>query len=194
VVGLLDVPSGIVLRHVSLLGSPVEQIAAFAESQGAELVVAGKRGHGFFERLLVGSVTTGLLRGVARSMLVTPEPSAIEADRLERRITGVSTGRSPDQWAAQLDGFSRRNRGRRTVLEVDDQTVGIQVQATGHALLGAVYDPNDKQIDIMLGRPDDATSHLTHAIRDVTAVAVQSDPQGHDQALRITHRTGQALL
>ncbi len=191
---LLEAPSEVVLRPISLLGSPVEQLARFAQAQGAELVAAGRRGHGFFERLLVGSVTTGLLRNLTRSILVTPEPSPSVADRLERSITGISTGRSPAQWAVQLDSFSRRNRGRRTVLEVDDPSVGIQVQATGHALLGVVYDPNGDEIEIMLGRPDDATSHLTHTIRDVTAVAVQSDPGGRDQALRITHRRGQALL
>jgi nucleotide-binding universal stress UspA family protein len=190
----LGAPRGITVRRVTLLGTPVEELLKFAASQGADLIAAGRRGHGFFERLLVGSVTTALVRGAACSVLVTPEPAPAEADALARSVTGVSESHAPEEWAVRLDGFSRRNRGRRTVLEVDDPHVGLQMQAVGYALSGVAYDHNDRRVEIMLGDPEHETTHLTHTIRDVTAVAVRSDPGGKDEALRITHRAGRALL
>lgn len=186
----IDVPPGISIHRITLLGDPVEEILSFAASQGAELIAAGRRGYGFFERLLVGSTTTALLRGAKCSVLVTPEPSAAEADALARAVTGVFESHTPDHWAAQLDGFSRRNRGRLVALEVDDPHTGTQLQAAGYALFGAVYDHNDRSVQIMLAHPGAESAHLTHVIRNVTAVAVRSDQSGVDQALRIEHRDG----
>jgi nucleotide-binding universal stress UspA family protein len=190
----IEVPPGITVHRITLLGDPVEEILSFAVSQGAELIAAGRRGFGFFERLLVGSTTTALLRGAKCSVLVTPEPPVAEADALARAVTGVFESHTPDQWAAQLDGFSRRNRGRTVALEVDDPHTGTQLQAAGYALLGAAYDHNDRSVQIMLAQPGAESAHLTHVIRSVTAVAVRSDQSGLDQTLRIDHRDGWIVM
>ncbi|HEU6453088.1 MAG TPA: universal stress protein [Gemmatimonadaceae bacterium] len=190
----MEVPPGITVHRITLLGDPVEEILSFAASQGAELIAAGRRGYGFFERLLVGSTTTALLRGAKCSVLVTPEPTAVEADALARAVTGVFESHAPDQWAAQLDGFSRRNRGRLVALEVDDPHTGTQLQAAGYALVGATYDHNDRSVQIMLTHPGDESMHLTHTMRSVTAVSVRSDQSGVDQALRIDHRDGWIVI
>ncbi|HEY7876757.1 MAG TPA: universal stress protein [Gemmatimonadaceae bacterium] len=184
----------ITLHPISLLGTPVEEILQFATSQGADLIAAGRRGHGIFERLLVGSVTTALVRSAPCSMLVTPEPGPADADELARSVMGVFESGTSNDWAIRLEGFSRRNLGRRTILEVDDPHVGKQMQASGYSLLGATYDHNDRRVQFMLGDPANETVHLTHTIGDVTAVAVRSDANGRDEALRVTHGDGQAVL
>lgn len=191
---VLAAPPGITLHRVTLLGAPVEELLQLAATHGAQLIAAGRRGHGFFERLLVGSVTTALVRGAKCSVLVTPEPAAAEADQLSRSVTGAFESHAAEEWGALLDGFSRRNRGRRTLLEVDDPHIGTQTQCAGYALSGVSYDHNDRRVEIMLGDPAHETTHLTHTIRDVTTIAVQSDPGGKDEALRIMHHSGRALL
>jgi nucleotide-binding universal stress UspA family protein len=193
-VAALAAPPTVAVRPVALAGLPVERVLEYAESVGADLVAAGRQGHGFWEHLFVGRVTTGLVRGAHVPVLVTPEPSAAEVDELARRLTGVSEGRSPEEWAAQLDGFARRNRGRPTLLETQDPVRGFQVQEVGHALLGATYDPRDRRVELMLGETGADRPHLTHSIPDVTAVAVASDEAGPDLALRVTHGGGWTLL
>lgn len=192
--GILDAPPGIDFHRITLLGDPAEEIQRFAAAQGADLIAAGRRGHGLFERLLVGSTTTALVRGARCHVLVTPEPTVAEADAIARALTGVFASRAPDEWPVQLDGFSRRNHGRRVVLEVDDPHTGTQMQATGYTFVGAAYDHNDRSMQLMLGDPEEETIHLTHTVRNVTAVAVQSDQTHTDQALRIDHRGGWAML
>ncbi|HEY9426520.1 MAG TPA: universal stress protein [Gemmatimonadaceae bacterium] len=192
--GILGAPPGITVQRITLLGDPVEELERFAASQGADLVAAGRRGHGFFERLLVGSTTTALVRGAKCHVLVTPEPTVADADAVARALTGVFASRAPDDWSVQLDGFSRRNRGRRVALEVDDPHIGTQLQATGYVLVGAAYDRNDRSIQLMLGDPGDEKVHLTHTVRNVTAVAVRSDESHNDQTLRIDHRDGWIML
>lgn len=193
-IDLLDAPAGVTVKPVTLLGAPAKEILWFAESQGADLIAAGKQGHGFFERLLVGSVTTRLLRAAASSVLVTPLPPIAEADELSRRLTGSSMSTTPDEWIVQLDGFSRRNHGRRVVLEIDDPSVGGQAQVTGYALLGAVYDHRDHRVQLMLGNPVDQTRYLTHMIEHVNSVIVRTDREGHDVALQVMHEGGSAQL
>jgi nucleotide-binding universal stress UspA family protein len=190
----LAAPPGITLHRITLLGAPVEELLQLAATHGVQLIAAGRRGHGFFQRLLVGSVTTALVRGARCSVLVTPEPSPVEADQLSRSVTGAFESHAPEEWAVQLDIFSRHNRGRRVVLEVDDPHVGTQTQAAGYALFGVAYDHNDRRVEIMLGDPENETTHLTHTIRDVATIAVRSNPGGRDEVLRIVHHTGEALL
>ena len=61
-------------QQQAVLGSPVDAIAATAASSGAELVVAGSRGRGYFGRLLLGSVSEGLMHRLDRPLLIVPIP------------------------------------------------------------------------------------------------------------------------
>lgn len=194
VLSVLGAPSGISVRPMTILGEPVEELLGFAASQGADLIVAGRRGHGFFERLLIGSVTSALVRGADCGVLVTPEPPLAEDDRLSRLVTGVFETRKASDWPAELDGFSRRNRGRETMLEVDDPAVGRRMQARGYVLLGAAFDRKDRRAELMLGDPAVTTAHLTHTMPNVSLVAVRSAPSGKDEALLIAHGAGWATL
>jgi len=193
-IAALRLPAGIEVRTEVREGKVVPQILAFAESRHADLVVAGRHGLNAIARLFVGSVTTGLVRGATCSVLVTPEPSVVQLDRMQQALTGTSEIRSPDRWAEQLTAFARRNDGRRTTLEVDDPAIGAQTQETGYALMGASYDRHDGCVELMLGVPRARTPHLTRNIADVDAIAVLSDATGQDLGLRIHHGDGQTLL
>jgi nucleotide-binding universal stress UspA family protein len=69
----LNAPPGIRVEQALLRGSPSPTILAFADEKGADLVVAGTRGAGLVERLLLGSVATRLMRHSTRSLLVVPD-------------------------------------------------------------------------------------------------------------------------
>jgi hypothetical protein len=144
--------------------------------------------------MLAGSVTSALLRGAQRSVLVTPEPSFADVDRLSRLLTGMSESSDPAEWPEQLDAFTRRNRGRATVVEEDDRHLGAHLLERGYRLLGAAYDPHDREVELMLGgsRPDEA--YVTRHIGDVDFLTVATDPSGKDMGLSVQHGRGQTLL
>ncbi len=190
---LMDPARAVTIVATSLEGAPVQQLAVYARTHGAELIAAGRRGHGLLERLLVGRVTSGLLRATPCALLVTPEPTAVEREALERALSGTSASRKPEEWPALLEAFTRRNQGRRTRLEVDDPDVGAQAEETGYVLRGATYDRHDARVALMFGAPG-GRSHLTRAIDGVTMVAVHAEPGGRDVALAVTRGAGQTLL
>jgi nucleotide-binding universal stress UspA family protein len=65
-VDLLDV------RPVILEGKTAEELLAFAASHRADLLVTGAHGRTLVERMLIGSVTTKLLRAASCAVLVIP--------------------------------------------------------------------------------------------------------------------------
>jgi nucleotide-binding universal stress UspA family protein len=193
---LLDTPRDVTILPLSRQGAPAEALLAVARKHGADLVAAGRRGLGLLTRLLTGRTTTQLLRRSHVAVLVTPEPTPVEREAAERALTGTSESRRPEEWAALLDEFTRRNRGRGATLEEDDPALGAQAQVHGYTLLGASYDRGDGRVALMLGSGRDAsrTAHLTRTIPDVQGVAVHADAAGRDVALRLEHGGGQTLL
>ena len=80
VVQLLAAPTSISVETVILHGDPAHEILEFSERTKAGLIAAGSHGHGFFSRLLLGSVTTKLLRGTTSAFLMAPLMFATPAD------------------------------------------------------------------------------------------------------------------
>jgi hypothetical protein len=146
------------------------------------------------ERLLVGSVSSALLRGAPCSVFVAPEPPSAEGARLQRHMTGTSSLRAPEEWAEELDAFWRRNRSRRTALEIDDPSLGAQVQETGYALIGASYDHHDRHVSLMFADPAHPEAHLTRTMSGVRSVAVSRGHGDADGALCIESDQGSSLL
>ena len=175
-------------------GEPADQLLEVVAREEAQLLATGTHGAGLVERVLVGSVATALLRRATCMVLACQEPNAAEVARIERRLLGTAETTDAAGWAAMLADFSQRNMGRRTRLEIDDPSLGAQVEERGFALLGAAYDRRDGRVELMLGDPVDRARHVTRTIPRVSAVAVSCDADGHDRALRIEHGNGQTLL
>jgi nucleotide-binding universal stress UspA family protein len=175
-------------------GPAAQTVLEVAREVSADLIVAGTRGFGMLERMLIGSVSTALLRGSECSVLIVPGPDAAERTRLQRHMTGTSTVRAPEEWAEELEAFARRNQHRRTSLEIDDRSIGAQVQESGYTLMGATYDPHDRCIELMFEWPNRVCDHLTRSIGNVRNVAVTTNTDQRDGALCIEAQQGSALL
>ena len=185
-------PSGMVVQCVRLQGDPATELLAFAASVNADLIATGSHGHGFVTRMLVGSVTTRILRASSYSVLCVP-PAAVIAKPRPTTQPPVTKFARPE-WSTTLDAFSRRNVGRRGTLEVDDPELGAQSQEHDYPMLGATYDPHDGRVELMLGELGDVSRHLTRSIVGVDGIDVLRNERGQDVALRISHGRGQTLL
>ena len=72
-------PFGGIVKNVEqrvLIGHPVDALTGAAATPDVGLVVVGARGLGSLERLLLGSVSEGVLRHVDRPVLIVKGPSA----------------------------------------------------------------------------------------------------------------------
>jgi len=63
---------GVRFDTVEEVGDPANQLAAFAESKEADLLVIGQRGAGLVERIMVGSVADRLVHISSVPVLVVP--------------------------------------------------------------------------------------------------------------------------
>jgi nucleotide-binding universal stress UspA family protein len=191
---LLKLPARVTVREEVREGRAAERLLEYAAAHSIDLIVAGRQGLNRMARLVVGSTTTTLLRGATCSVLIAPEPTYPEDDRLRRVLTGVVEVRKPEAWGHELDEFTRRNRGRLATLELDDLDLGVQVTESGFTFQGAAYDPNDERVEIMLSDAERRTQHVTRSIGGVKSIAIGTSDDGRDQALRVNHGAGQTLL
>jgi nucleotide-binding universal stress UspA family protein len=189
----LNIPTDVVVQRVLLQGDPATELLAFAASVNADMIASGSHGHGFVARMLVGSVTTRILRCSTCSVLCVPHAAAMTRARITVEPSVVTMLERP-AWAAKLDDFTRRNVGRRGTLEVDDPDIGAQAQEHDYPLLGATYDPHDERVELMFGELGDVGRHLTRSIGDVDEIDTLTNESGQDIALRIAHGAGQTLL
>jgi nucleotide-binding universal stress UspA family protein len=66
-----SIGSGVEVQRFVLEGAPVKTLAGAAEN-GVDLLVAGSRQYGPVRRVLLGSVSSGLVRSSPTSVLVVP--------------------------------------------------------------------------------------------------------------------------
>ena len=193
-IGALSMPRGVTVKSATREGQAAERILEFADAHQAKLIVAGRHGFSALKRLFVGSVTTEVLRGANCSVLVTPEPPFADTDRLRLVLTGTSDSTDPAEWEVQLAAFTCRNRGRQTVVDIEQVAIGSRVVESGYVLLGAAYVPHARHIALILGDSDHAARRVTRTIGTVDSVSVSADPMGKDLAVRIRHAGGQTVL
>jgi len=67
---LIAARAGIEASSKLLAGNVVDEIVAYADSQGADLIVVGSRGHGTLASMLLGSVSRGLLSESKRPVAI----------------------------------------------------------------------------------------------------------------------------
>lgn len=189
----LRVPPGMLVQRLVLQGDPATELLAFAASVNADLIATGSHGHGFVTRMLIGSVTTRILRCATCSVLTVPHAAAMTKAHTTVEPPVIQAPERPE-WSRALDEFTRRNAGRRGVLEVDEPEIGAQAQLHDYPLLGATYDQHDGRVELMFGELGDLDRHLSRGIGNVSRIDVLSDGRGRDIALRISHGAGQTLL
>lgn len=183
-------PAGVTIELRTAVGEIVERILSVAEEVGASLLAVGTHGPNILERIFVGSTATGIVHGAACSVLACPPPSASAALRLALEMQRGVVSHDPEEWPTLLEELSARSANRRVRLEVDDPTLGAQVQGEGLRFMGAAYDTHDRRVEIMLGDGVGVSSHLTRSLGGVDAVSVSADGTGRDAALDV--RQGQA--
>lgn len=71
-IGELGAHPGVLVEHAVLNGVPTREIIRFAEGVGADIVAAGTHSHSRLNRLLLGSVATGLVRNAQCGVLIAP--------------------------------------------------------------------------------------------------------------------------
>ena len=69
---------GVSVESVSLAGKPSNEILHYARSNEVDLIVTGTRGAGVIDRLIMGSTSRGLLRGVPCAVLVVRAPDSLD--------------------------------------------------------------------------------------------------------------------
>lgn len=188
----LTVPAGVNVTRVAVRGRPAPELLDYVGRVHADLVVTGTHGRGFVARTFLGSVTTKLMRAATCCVLTVPRnplPSVTaHQDAAQARSRGEQA------WTALLEEFTRRNLGRRTILEVDDLEIGAQAQEYNYPLIAAMYDGREHRLQIMLGDRTANGRHLSRNIGGVVGVDVLTDGDGHDVALRLEHGSSQTLL
>jgi len=186
-------PAGVTIETRLKTDLHVDAILETAESVGAELVAVGTHGPRLLERLFVGSTASSVLHSAPQLVLAAPPPPPAEALELWLRMTGTATFSRPSDWAAGLDEFTRRNKGRRVSIEIDDPDLGAQMLGRG-ALLGATYDSHDKRVEIMVGDAHRARRHLMHSISNVESIAMTLEERMRGEVLELRHGRGQTLV
>ena len=189
----LRIPDDMTVQNVLLQGDPTTELLAFATSVNADLIATGSHGYGFVARMLVGSVTTRLVRCSTCSVLTVPHAAAMTHARTTAE-PAEATLMLEEDWATQLADFTRRNEGRRGTLEIDDPEIDSQAQLFDYPFLGAAYDPHDERVEVMFGDGRAGGRHISRAIGGVTSIMVLRDEKQRDLAIRIAHGAGLTLL
>jgi len=177
-----------VFTHL-LEGEPAHELLSFSEDRKGELLVAGSHGHSFVGRLLMGSVSTRLVRSAGVPVLVIPP-----TDLAQEVMAGSEEKAAIHPWVREMEEFSRANAGRRTTLELNDPELGAQECGKNFPLWGVDYDPKKDRVNIMLGRSGTIEGHLTHSIPSPRDIRVEADETGRAHALQILLDKGQVVL
>jgi nucleotide-binding universal stress UspA family protein len=189
----LRVPSGTVVQRILLQGDPATELLAFAASVNADLIATGSHGHGFVTRMLVGSVTTRIVRVATCSVLCVPHAAAMTSVRVSAERS-TTTALAPSRWAETLDQFTSRNWGRRSTLEADDPDLGAQAQESHYPLIAASYNDESGRVELVFGEIGRIGRQLTRSMGDVDGIEVLRNESGQEIALRMSHGAGQTLL
>jgi nucleotide-binding universal stress UspA family protein len=188
--GDVDLPAGVSCEHRVLAGDPARELLALAAELHPDLIITGSHGHNFLSRLLVGSVSTQLLRKAGCSILVVPP---LDAPGFLEELPDQPGRFAFYEWAERLEEFTRQNLRRAARLEIIDPEIGAQIAADHVRFMGAAFDPRDGHVHLMFDSPDRDRKHFTHSIEGVTGIQILRGRSG-GAYLRIGHGRGQTLL
>jgi hypothetical protein len=101
---------GVTVDVTLLNGDPAEELLSLGSRLNVDLIVAGSHGHGFLGRIVMGSVSTRLLRGARSSVMIVPpeeppkdlEAAAAPDSRASTSENQTSPGTNPIEGVAPL--------------------------------------------------------------------------------------------
>lgn len=187
--------SALRIETIVLSGEPASALAAFAESANADLVVAGTHGYGFLHRLVLGSVTTALMRDWPGSLLCVPGAATTHTDarnEMSRRLRHAPL--DPETWAHALTHLSRRHIGELCTVEWTPVGGTPHLIEQGHALVGASYDSRDGAVTLMTGAGRLEGPHTTHTVSDVRRIDELRGEDDSTRGLRVVGQRGVTSL
>ncbi|MFL5619178.1 MAG: universal stress protein [Gemmatimonadaceae bacterium] len=186
---------GITIATRMLHGDVAPMLLAFAREQGAGLIASGGRRHSFIERMLLGSVSTELIRRADCTVVVLPDRGHESGVEVLPAIGGVVESWDADAWPGLIERFGRRNGGRVTQLRLKTASPqGAGSVESGYRLVDTSFDRAASRAEIVLGDPETPSSQLSHRISNVRAVMVSTDATGRDTALRFDTVSGRCTL
>ena len=178
-----------------LRGDVAMTVLRYAADRGAGLIACGRHSYTFVQRVLLGSVSTSIIRRASCSVLVVPDEGGDASIEVVTQLTGSRESTEKGDWPALLQSFTKRNTGRGTRLDVEPASPGGAVSVEqGYLLLGVDFDPHDDRADIMLGDPETMRNHLTHRIAGLRAITEITDCHGRNSALRFDSMNGRYTL
>jgi len=185
---------GITITTHLLHGDVAATLLARARELGAGLIACGGRRHSFIERMLLGSVSTELIRRAGCVVVVMPDHGPDGEDLLPA-AGGVVESWDANAWPGLIQRFGRRNGGRPTQLRFRTASPqGVGSVESGYRLVDASFDRAAARAEIVLSDPETAGSQLSHRISNVRAVMVSTDATGRDTALRLDTVGGRCTL
>jgi len=186
---------GVTVTTKLLHGAAVPQINEFLRQDNADILVCGRRSHGFVERLLLGSVSSALVRQARIPVLVAPEmveDENVPVNAIER--SGVEHWPS-DGWATLLHIFTQRHRGERVRIELSADADGDPCTvAQGYELLDVSYEPDGSRVSLTLGDPWTTQGQMSLWIPEVRSLALESSLAGADRRLVMDSGRGHGIL
>ncbi len=194
-VASLRLDRGITVATRMLHGDVAATLLAHALEHGAGLIACGGRRHSFVERMLLGSVSTELIRRAECTVVVMPDRGQDGGDDLLPATGGMVESWDPTAWPGLIQRFGRRNGGRPTQLRFRTASPhGVGSVESGYRLVDASFDRAASRAEIVLSDPGTAGSQLSHRISNVRAVMVSTDATGRDTALLLDTVGGRCTL
>jgi nucleotide-binding universal stress UspA family protein len=177
---------GISISTQLLHGDVAATLLGYAHEHEIELIACGGRRHSFIERMLLGSVSTELIRRATCTVVVAPDRGHEHNEDLLPAVGGVVESWDANAWPGLIERFGRRNSGR--VVQLRFKTASPQGAGSvesGYRLVDASFDRAASRAVIVLTDPESPDSQLSHRISNVRAVMVSTDATGCDTALRL---------
>ena len=186
---------GITIATQLLHGAPAPALLAYAREFEADLFVCGGRRHSFVERVLLGSVSTEIIRHADCTVVVMPDRGREPEAELRPVLGGVVESWDANAWPGLIEGFGRRNGGRDTQLRYTAAgPQGAGSVESGYRLVDASFDRAASRAEIVLRDRETDGPQLSHRFANVRSVMVSTDAAGRDTALRLDTVSGRCTL
>lgn len=186
---------GITVTTTLLHGDAAAALLAHAREREVGLIACGGRRHSFIERVLLGSVSTELIRHASCTVVVLPDRGNEPVEEVPPPIGGVVESWDANAWPGLIERFGRRNGGRATQLRFKTASPhGAGSVESGYRLVDATFDRGASRAEIVLSDPESESSQLSHRISNVRAVMVSTDATGRDTALRLDTMSGRCTV